>query len=329
MKQNKLNLKIRKALTCFTLSRILAALFTITIVATFKYLISGTFHIDYSEFITNVGVGLIGWTVNTGIMAWLPEYLDTHGIKFNLKELFFGLDTMNLGSESSSFRLEKAKPKLYNSMESDGDSDPSQPLDKGKGVDPYYHPNHPSLNKNKGVVSEGFLPDAAESSTLDKGKGLVPSSQTEPPFALWSRVFPDKDPALTFFPNKINPGPGFNVPGGKVPLHDDICKHIDYNSHILSQFKNMDWNTAIEQRNNYLKLTEVLKTKLDYAQDVLSKIPTIPTTEYEFRLKNRVLSDIEGLNNSKIRSEAKATLLTSRLEFIEIQLNNNNNNSNK
>jgi hypothetical protein len=55
-----------------------------------------------------------------------------------------------------------------------------------------------------------------------------------------------------FFPKTINPGPGFNVPGGEVPIRDEICKHIDYNSHILNQFKKMDLKTALEQRDIYI-----------------------------------------------------------------------------
>jgi hypothetical protein len=131
-----------------------------------------------------------------------------------------------------------------------------------------------------------------------------------------------------FFPKKINPGPGFNVPGGEVPIRDEICKHIDYNSHILNQFKKMDLETAVQQRNNYLKFVQILDHKIAYAQGIYTKIPTIPTTEQEFNLKNQILRDLDGLNRDKIRSEAKATLLTSRIQFIELKMNNNNNNNN-
>jgi hypothetical protein len=86
----------------------------------------------------------------------------------------------------------------------------------------------------------------------------------------------------------------------------------------------MDLETAIQQRNNYLKFVEVLNTKIAYAQDVYTKVPTVPTTDYEFRLKNQILRDLESLNRDKVRSEAKATLLASRIQFIEIKMNNNN-----
>jgi hypothetical protein len=121
-----------------------------------------------------------------------------------------------------------------------------------------------------------------------------------------------------FFPKTINPGPGFNVPGGEVPIQDEICKHIDYNSHILSQFKKMDLKTAIEQRDNYLKCIQVINQKASFAQDTLSKVPEIPTNEYEYKLKNTILRDLDQLNQAKVRAEAKATLLNSRIDFIQI-----------
>jgi len=124
-----------------------------------------------------------------------------------------------------------------------------------------------------------------------------------------------------FFPKKINPGAGFNVPGGEVPIRDEICRHIDYNTHILSQFKKMDLETAIEQRNNNLLFVKVIESKLDFAKNALEKVPTIPTTEYEFRLKNQILKDLDSLSRDKVRAEARATLLTSRIEFIEGKIN--------
>ena len=50
-------------------------------------------------------------------------------------------------------------------------------------------------------------------------------------------------------------------------------------------------------------------------------MPTIPTTENEFRLKNQILRDLDDLNKDKVRAEARATLLTSRIEFIESKIN--------
>ena len=131
----------------------------------------------------------------------------------------------------------KPRYKLYNAMESNDESEGNTPLDKGKGVDKEVHPYYTGGRDPDKVFID------SDAQPLDKGKQVAPP--IEAPFATWSRIFPGVDPASVFFPKKINPGPGFNVPGGEVPIRDDICQHIDYNSHILNQFKKMDLETAI------------------------------------------------------------------------------------
>lgn len=304
---------INTMLVYFTLAKFTGALVTIIMVALIKYLITGNLHIEYCEFWNNVAIGLFGWTINTATISLLSEYFGIKGINFNLKQFLYGYDTMGAGNDYTS---KDFKAKLYNAMESDDGSDPSKQLDKGKGIDKGY---------NEGNDESGAKP-------LDKGKGidrrvhrieLGPGHCTEPPFVTWSRVFPGLDPASVFFPKTINPGPGFNVPGGEVPIQDEICKHIDYNSHILNQFKKMDLKTAIEQRDNYLKYLQVINQKTTYAQETLSKVPETPTNDYEHRLKNTILRDLHELNVQRIRSEAKATLLNSRIEFIQINIKPN------
>jgi len=303
---------INNILINFTLAKFAGALLTITIVALVRYSLFGNFHINYCEFWNNVGIGLLGWTINTATIGWLSEHLAIKGINFNLKQFLYGFHTMGPSEGSLS---ENIKAKLYNAMESDEGSDSDKRLDKGKDIDKAAHP----------FFDEG----GSKTILLDKGKGIDRTihplyagtnvgQATEPPFVTWSRVFPGVDPASVFFPNKINPGPGFNVPGGEVPIHDEICKHIDYNSHILSQFKKMDLKTAIEQRDNYMKYIQVMDHKVSYAQGVLSKVPTTPTTVQELKLRDQILRDLEGLRIAKIRAEAKATLLNSRIEFIQI-----------
>ena len=243
----------------------------------------------------------------------LTEHLDIRSINFNLKQFICGYDTMKAGLVSST---EDPKSKLYHAMESDEESHLTKRLDKGKGIDRESHPFYDGTALSGGVVTD------TETKPLDKGKKVVqPAEPVEPHMFTWSRVFPGADPASVFFPKKINPGPGFNVPGGEVPIRDEICRHIDYNTRILSQFKKMDLETAIEQRNNNLLFVKVIEGKLDFAKNALAKVPTIPTTEYEFRLKDQILRDIDSLNRDKVRAEARATLLTSRIEFIEGQIN--------
>ena len=302
---------IKNILINVTLTRFLGALFTVTLVAFIKYYLTGSLHINYADFANNVGMGLLGWIINLVSISSFSEYLGIKG-NFNMHQLFFGLQPMGPGEGPSS---DTFKPKLYNSMESDDNSDSNKSLDKGKGIDKSVLPVY----------------DGGTSSTqpLDKGKGIDRTvhptytgtnieQATEPPFAVWSRLYPGVDPASVFFPKTINPGPGFNVPGGEVPISDEICKHIDYNSHILSQFKKMDLKTALEQRDNYVKYIQVIDQKATYAQDVFSKVPSTPTTQQEFQLKNQILKDLEELRIARMRAEAKATLLNSRIEFIQI-----------
>jgi hypothetical protein len=80
----------------------------------------------------------------------------------------------------------------------------------------------------------------------------------------------------------------------------------------------MDLKTALEQRDNYLKCIEVINQKATFAQETFSKVPEIPTNDYEQRLKNTILRDLHELSMQKVRAEAKATLLNSRIEFIQI-----------
>lgn len=89
----------------------------------------------------------------------------------------------------------------------------------------------------------------------------------------------------------------------------------------------MDLEIAIEQKNNNILLINNLSHKLAYANNALSKIPTIPTTEYEFRLKNQIMGDLNFLSSNIAKAEGRVILLNSRIEFIEIIVKNNNNNN--
>jgi hypothetical protein len=71
--------------------------------------------------------------------------------------------------------------------------------------------------------------------------------------------------------------------------------------------------------------------KIAYAEQILNKVPAIPTNEMEFKLRNQIIRDLEGLHIVKNRSDARITLLNARIKFIEDEINlekNNNNNSN-
>jgi hypothetical protein len=70
---------------------------------------------------------------------------------------------------------------------------------------------------------------------------------------------------------------------------------------------------------------QYMAARIAHAEGALSKIPTIPTNDQEFMLRNKILSDIESLSKIKVRSEARIALLESRLNFIHASYNQNNN----
>lgn len=312
----------------FTLAKLTAALFTIILVALLRYSIYGGFIIDNLYLINNIAIASLGWTVNTGMISLLTDYLGIKGINFNLKQLIFGFHTLKIDDECLEInKVKKTVKKFCNAMESHGDSDSHKPLDKGKGID---------WGQNK-------VEDVSESQPLDKGKGKgVDWQEAEiKRFEKWNAFFssdkkpkvltPDEAEAFNksrgvkdpYFPRGINPGPGFNVPGGEVPIRDEICEHIDYNTHILSQYKRMDLETAREQRGNYLVHLKILSDKRASAENFLHHIPAVPTNEAELKLRNQILSDLDHMNRDRIRLEARATLINSRVEFIENSINKN------
>ena len=270
---------ILKILANFTVAKFISALITITMLAAIKYAITGNIHIDSSNLFTNIGAGLLAFTIKTGFTGLLSEYLGLKGLNLNLKELIFGFEKIQVGDNSPPKVSDKLNIKVYLAMNPDEQSNP-RPLDKGKGVE-----------------STESLPTG--------GRG-----------------FSGVDPSSLFLP-KTNPGPGFNVPGGEVPIRDDICKHISYNTHILKQFKTMDLETAVEQRNNYLNFIREMNNRLACAQNALNGQPAIPTNLHQFNLRNQILMDLKEMNDIKIRAEGRATLINSRIEFIENKLGKN------
>lgn len=398
------NLKriIKKALANFTLAKFCGAIITITILAAVKYLISGNFHLEFCDFWNNIGIGLLGWTINTGLIGWLTEYLGIKGINFNFMQILFGFDTMKVGDTNISkpSTLEEVKPKLYNAMDngegssSDKKSGSSKGSSRDRTRDIRFHPyprncrravrswtfddesdnkseNGSENGSNNGSGSDTEMEDGPSNrnarkklvpatlldktsdntntglplnpfdkgkgietgdsmqSTLDKGKGIEYNPIQEPSFAIWRQLNPNLDPITTFFPPKTNPGPGFAIPGGDVPINDGIRQHLR-SVHVVGQFRNMDLETAMEQRYNYWLCLQNMISKIAYAEQILNKVPVIPTNEMEFKLRNQIIRDLEGLHIVKNRSDASITLLSARIKFIEdeinLQKNNNNNN---
>ena len=261
-------------------------LFIIILIASFKYII----------YVDLLSLNINKWIIDSLIIV--GAYL-ANSIIINDIINFLGIKGINLKFKVGFFRMEKMKHYISNENK--------KPFEKIT--------NNAMMQNNSNDKDESSNNDNKPVTFQDKGKQVESSNAS---FVPYSGI----DPA-DIFPKRINPGPGFNVPGGEVPIRDEICKHIDYNTYILRQFKNMDLDTAIKQRNNNLTFVRRLDEKLAYARDALSKVPTNSTTEQEFKLKNQILSDLEVLGRDRIRADARATLINSRVEFIQKSINNN------
>lgn len=140
-KTQKENLKGKSFLKTFTLNKFIAALFTITTIASVKYGFSGNLTFYLSDFTNNVGIGLLGWTVNTAILGWLTDNLGLKG-NINLHELWYGIDKAKLGDRY--YILEDIKPQA-NAMNS-GEGSSSGPNYNSGGI-----PHNPSRSSGSGI----------------------------------------------------------------------------------------------------------------------------------------------------------------------------------
>ena len=328
-----------------TLDKLFGLLLGAIFFASLKYAISGCLSVNWENFNLNFSLAFIGGMFRFIVKDLFFEYLSIKGVNYNIDQLLFGLNKHRMGSDHD---LGEFKPRLYNSMDIDDEASLGKSLDKGKGVsqDSYRmsisgdSDNDKPLEKVKGVLQGNNSSDEEsngdKTKRLDKGKGVdrdmhpnhpsfvnegTPS--TVSPFGFSNTTGPSTstNAYMPNFPPKTNPGPGFNVPGGIVPLRDEICKYIDYNSHILRQFRTMDLETAIEQRDNNLKSIEVLKKKLEYGQIRLAKegVVEVPRNDYEVWLKQKVAGEAEWIHGRIARAEGRQTLLLSRIEYILIE----------
>ena len=173
----------RTLLNCFfllTLDKIIGLIVGVLIMAILKYIISGGFSINWNEFNLNVTLGICGGIIRIFVKESLNEYLNIKGTNYSLYQLLYGLEKQKLGYSGD---LADFKPKLYNSMDSHGESSKGDYLDKGKGV--AIDPDRMSLDgssdnestepyKNPYLEGEGLSPkDNTDNPTkLDKGKGI-------------------------------------------------------------------------------------------------------------------------------------------------------------
>jgi hypothetical protein len=196
-------------------------------------------------------------------------------------------------------------------MDSQGESSKSNSLDKGKGV--AIDPDRMSLDgssdnestEQKKTFLEGEDTSTQNPTKMDKGKGIDKVSHPNHPSFLneagQPSIFNSTANGLNTSPNpyafvptpKTNPGPGFNVPGGKIPIRDPICEYIQWNSHILRQFRTMDLEVAIQQRNNHITMQGNLRRRLEYIHFRLNQLPEMPRNQNEASLKRQILADLK------------------------------------
>ena len=277
------------------------------------------------------------------------EYLNLKGINYNVDQLLFGLNKHRVGPD---YDLGEFKPKLYNSMDIDDEPSLDKSLDKGKGASQDSDrmsisdgsDNDKPLNKGKGPSQNNNSSD--EESDVDKGKKIFKGKGADTGETMDWEVHPDHPPVRNegttpeksiFDPTKLrapgtyplyvpdvktNPGPGFNVPGGKISIREPICELINWNTNILTQFRTMDLETAIEQRDNNLKLIEVHRRKLEFGEMKLAAEGgrgPVPTNEREAFIRQKVADDKKFLTRNVDEANARQTLLLSRIEFILIE----------
>jgi hypothetical protein len=336
--------KVLNSIMLITLDKLFALLLGAIFFAGLKYAVSGCLSLNWEDFNLNFSLAFIVGIFRYIVKDLFFEYLNIKGVNYNIYQLLFGLNKHRM---SPNHDLGEFKPRLFNSMDIDDEGTLGKYLDKGKGVSQDSDrmsisgdsDNDKPLEKGKGVLQDKNSSDEESKDKiklLDKGKGVdknmhpnhpsfvnegTPS--TVSPFGFSNTISPSTSTTayMPNFPPKTNPGPGFNVPGGVVPLRDDICKYIDYNSHVLRQFRTMDLETAIEQRNNNLKSIEVLKRKLEFGQIKLAKegVGEVPKNDRELWLKQKVAGEAEWIHDKLARADGRQTLLLSRIEYILIE----------
>lgn len=330
---------------------------TIFMVAIIKYTIhENIFHVTNSLY--DIGFILSTWLISTGIIDFISNML---GIKYiNI----FNKDKMCVDNYMTiKYKVEDFKIKRFYGMNSnnnitedtnmDTDIDMNDETNMDTNMD-----NNMSIPKNENLNILGVYIDeyrklvtAYRKRRMDKELGITGNifvdrlkerirklAEGKPNINLVSDHNPwddtnNKSPSTIFVESleivKTNPGPGFNAPGNDIPLRAEICKHLNYNYSIVRQFKYMNLEKAIEQRNNYITLINTLNSKLENANIILSNLDKILNQEERIFTENNVLFQKKKIIDSRNFNSAKIHLLDARIEFIQLKLEEIARNNNK
>jgi hypothetical protein len=270
-------------------------------------------------------------------------------------------------SIDTKYNTDDLKIKRFYTMDSNNNNpteDINMDTDMDTNMDTNMDNNNDNSNKNDETIT---FQNANLNMDIDEYKKLVAEykrKRTEKELGITGNIFVDRlkerirrlaegKPKINlFFPNnflndtdnkstgtiiaenleamKTNPGPGFNAPDNDIPLRAEIHKHLNYNYHIIKQFRYMNLETAVEQRNNYIQIIRTLNYKLENANIILSNLNKISNQEERIFTENDILFQIKKITETKNQSEAKILLINARIEFIQLKLeeidrNNKNN----
>jgi len=147
-----IKIKIETILINITLAKFISTLCTIVIAASIKYLISGNFVLEYKDFLNNVALGLLTWTINFSLIIFITDFLGIKGINFNLKEFLFGFNGLKSPSSSldnkplikfSNFKIRKEELNSNETMESNDSDNNNTALNNIPSPNPPISPVNP------------------------------------------------------------------------------------------------------------------------------------------------------------------------------------------
>jgi len=156
---------VKSIILNYTLSKFLAALLTIILVASIKYYFTGNLHLNYDNILGNIWAGLLGWTLNTGLVGL---FSDCYGLnRFNLGQIFFDRGKLKMGGEYIDY---KPVAKLYISCDANkplentidkGSNSPSSPTGSHWSIDSEIYYWKDQLQTSKDALSSLGKSDAS------------------------------------------------------------------------------------------------------------------------------------------------------------------------